>query len=82
MATHATGGVLRQLRRTAERSIRPRTYTRHAHLRITAAARFLTWLAERGTNLTNAAQADIDEWLANGPGSVTGATETHKGNAG
>lgn len=30
VATHATWRVLRQIRRTAERSTRPRTYTRHA----------------------------------------------------
>jgi hypothetical protein len=67
VATYATWRVLRRLRRCAERSTRPRTYTRHAHLRITAAARFLAWLAQRDTTLTNAEHADIDDWLATGP---------------
>lgn len=55
---YATWRVLRRLRRSAEHSTRPRTYTRHTHLKITAAARFLGWLAQRGTTLTDTAQAD------------------------
>ncbi len=67
VAAYATWRVLRRLRRTAERSTRPRTYTRHARLRITAATRFLTWLAERDTTLATTEQADMDAWLAGGP---------------
>lgn len=64
---YATWRVLRRLRRTAQHSTRPRTYTRHAHLKITAATRFLAWLAQRPTTLTTAGQADIDDWLATRP---------------
>ena len=67
VATYATWRVLRRLRRSAERSARPRTYTRHAHLKITAATRFLAWLAQRHTTLTTAGQADIDDWLTTRP---------------
>jgi len=67
VATYATWRVLRRLRRSAERSARPHTYTRHAHLKITAATRFLAWLAQHGTTLTTAGQADIDDWLATRP---------------
>jgi hypothetical protein len=62
VATYATWRVLRRLRHTAQHS----TYTRHAHLKITA-ARFLGWLAQRGTTLADTAQADLDNWLAGGP---------------
>jgi hypothetical protein len=65
--TYATWRVLRRLRRSAERAGRPRSYTRHARVNITAAARLLDWLAERGTTLAEAGQDDIDTWLTGGP---------------
>ncbi|MGH4004103.1 MAG: hypothetical protein ACRDSO_08315 [Pseudonocardiaceae bacterium] len=67
VATFATWRVLRRLRRHAQAHPRPRTYTRHAHQQITAAARLLAWLAQRHTNLRDATQADLDAWLAGGP---------------
>lgn len=67
VAAYASWRVLRRLRHTAERNTRPRTYTRHAHLKIAAAARFLGWLAQRGTTLTDTTQADLDDWLTGGP---------------
>ncbi|MGH3687352.1 MAG: hypothetical protein ACRDSM_20350 [Pseudonocardiaceae bacterium] len=67
VAAFATWQVLRRLRRHTEARPRPRTYTRHAHQQITAAARFLAWLAERHTSLRDAGQADLDTWLTGGP---------------
>ena len=64
----ATWQVMRRLRQTASASDRPRTYTAHARRQIKAAAGFLSWLAARGTPLTVCTQADIDHWLATGPG--------------
>ncbi|MGH3786308.1 MAG: hypothetical protein ACRDRG_07065 [Pseudonocardiaceae bacterium] len=67
VAAFATWQVLRRLRRHAQAHPRPRTYTRHAHQQITAAVRFLAWLAQRHTSLRDANQADLDTWLADGP---------------
>ena len=64
---YATWRVLRRLRRSAERGARPRTHTRHAHVRITAAARLLAWLTARDTTLAQASQTDVEAWLAGGP---------------
>jgi len=63
---YATWRVLRRLRRSA-RSTGPRTNTCHAHLRITAAARFLAWLSESKTSLDQAGQGDVETWLTGGP---------------
>lgn len=67
IAAFATWRVLRRLRRCAQQHPRPRTYTRRARQQITAAARFLAWLAERRTRLREATQADLDAWLAGRP---------------
>jgi hypothetical protein len=67
VAAFATWQVLRRLRRHAQAHPRPRTYTRHAHQQITAAVRFLAWLAQRHTSLRDANQADLDTWLADSP---------------
>jgi hypothetical protein len=64
--TYATWRVLPRLRRTAEHATRPRTYTRHAHTQINAAAQFLNWLATRDRTLPDATQPDIEDWLAGG----------------
>jgi hypothetical protein len=66
----ATWRVMRRLRRSAEASTRPRTYTAHARVRIKAAVEFLKWLSARGITLAHARQADIDEWLLTGPGAA------------
>lgn len=63
---YATWRVLNRLRRSAQRGDRPRTYTRHAHLNISAAARFLDWLSEQETTLDQAGQVDVDLWLTGG----------------
>ncbi len=64
----ATWHVMRRLRRAAGSGRRPRTYTAHARNTIKAAARFLSWLGERGTALPACRQADAEDWLATGPG--------------
>jgi hypothetical protein len=66
--SYATWHVMRRLRRSAEASTRPRTYTAHARNNIRAAASFLTWLTQRGQSLPDCRPADIDDWLATGPG--------------
>jgi hypothetical protein len=63
---YATWRVLNRLRRSAQRGNRPRTYTRHAHANISAAARFLDWLGEREITLDQAGQGDVDQWLTGG----------------
>jgi hypothetical protein len=64
----ATWQVMRRLRRTSQTRRRPRTYTAHARNTIGAAARFLGWLGARGTALPGCRQADVEDWLATGPG--------------
>ena len=64
----ATWHAMRRLRRAAAARQRPRTYTAHARKTIKAAARFLSWLDERGSTLPGCRQRDIDDWLATGPG--------------
>jgi hypothetical protein len=63
----ATWRVMRRLRRSAEASPAPHTYTAHARLKIKTAASFLTWLAANNTTLADCRQADIDNWLTTGP---------------
>jgi hypothetical protein len=64
----ATWQVMRRLRRASETRRRPRTYTARARNTIAAAARFLSWLNARGTTLPGCRQADVEDWLATGPG--------------
>jgi hypothetical protein len=66
----ATWHVMRRLRRAAQARQRPRTYTARARKTISTAARFLAWLAERGTALENCRQADIDDWMVTSPGAA------------
>ena len=63
---YATWRVLNRLRRSAQRGARPRTHTRHAHVNISAAARFLDWLGQREITLDQAGQGDVDQWLTGG----------------
>lgn len=58
---------MRRLRRSAETSPAPHTYTAHAQLKIKTAASFLTWLAANNTTLTDCHQADIDHWPTTSP---------------
>lgn len=68
VAAYATWRVLRRLRRRAGRNPGPWTATRSARAQIKAAVGVLDWLAERGLPLADAAQGDIDAWLATGHG--------------
>ncbi len=68
MQAFATWRVIRRLRRTAQASAGPRTYTAHARLKIKTAADFLTWLAGRDRSLADCHQADVEDWLTTGPG--------------
>jgi integrase len=65
---YATWHVMRRLRASAGKAGRPRTYTAHARNNIRAAADFTAWLARRGRPLQQCRQADVDDWLATGPG--------------
>ena len=60
---YATWRVLHQLRRRTATRPHPRTPTRNAHIRITAAVNFLAWLHSRQITLAQAGQSDIDLWL-------------------
>jgi hypothetical protein len=59
---------MRRLRRNAGRAGRPRSVTAHARNQISAAAGFMAWLDGRGRPLASCRHADIDDWLATGPG--------------
>jgi hypothetical protein len=65
---YATWRVLRKLRRRAETNPGPRTATAHVRTQIKAAVRLLDWLGQQPTTLAEVTQADIDAWLATGPG--------------
>ena len=71
VSAYANWRVLRRLRRRASTAPGPWTATRAARNQLTAAAGLLDWLANRGTTLTDAGQADIDTWLATGPAAST-----------
>jgi hypothetical protein len=65
--TFATWRVMRRVRRNAEASSAPRTYTAHARRKIKTAASFLTWLTAKDTALADCRHASIDQWLTTGP---------------
>jgi hypothetical protein len=66
--SYATWHVMRRLRASAGKAGRPRTYTARARSNIRAAADFTTWLARHSRSLQQCRQADVDDWLATGPG--------------
>ena len=68
LQAYARWRVLPRLRRRAETNHGPRTATAHERTNLKTAVRLLDWLDQRGTALTSATQADIDLWLATGPG--------------
>ena len=68
---YATWRVLRRLRSSAEQAHRERSYTRHAHLNITAAVELLNWLGDHGTTLNAIGPGDIEDYL-------TGATARYQ----
>ena len=67
---YATWRVLRRARQRAETAGAPRTATRHAKVNLNSAIAFLGFLAARQVDLAGASQADLDDWLAEGPSST------------
>ena len=70
LRSYATWRVLRRARQRAEAAVAPRTATRHAKVNLNSAIAFLAFLAARQVDLAGAGQADLDDWLAEGPPSV------------
>jgi hypothetical protein len=68
LAAYASWRVIRRLRRRAEHTTGPRTYTATARNNIKAAAAFLTWLTTRHSTVDQLTQRDIDTYLTTGPG--------------
>jgi hypothetical protein len=58
--------VLRRARRTAARRIFTRGSADFARARILAALDLLSWLDQRGQDLRDLTQADLDQWLTDG----------------
>lgn len=67
LQAYATWRVLRRARRRAEHNSRGRTPTSYPRTQLLVAARFLTWLDQRGVTLAQCSQGDVDSWLADGP---------------
>ena len=67
LRSYATWRVLRRARQRAEAAGAPRTATRHAKVNLNSAIAFLGFLASRQVDLAGASQADLDDWLAEGP---------------
>jgi hypothetical protein len=70
LRSYATWRVLRRARQRAEAARAPRTATRYAKVNLNSAIAFLGFLAARQTDLAVATQADLDDWLAEGPPSA------------
>lgn len=68
LQAYARWRVLPRLRRRAETNHGPRTATAHVRTQIKTAVRLLDWLDQHATPLPEITQADIDTWLATGPG--------------
>ncbi|MGH9087342.1 MAG: hypothetical protein ACRDYZ_04410 [Acidimicrobiales bacterium] len=68
--SYATWRVLNRARRRAERESSPRTATSYAKTRVNAAVSFLAFLDQRDRGLGHCTQADVDDWLADGPPSA------------
>jgi hypothetical protein len=67
LAAYATWRVLHRARRRTRTRPTPITVTRHATLRLRAAIALLEWLRGNDIRLDQLRQADIDQWLLNGP---------------
>ena len=70
LRSYATWRVLRRARQRAEAAGAPRTATRYAKVNLNSAIAFLGFLAARQADLAGATQADLDDWLAEGPPSA------------
>lgn len=70
LRSYATWRVLRRARQRAEIARAPRTATRHSKVNLNSAIAFLAFLAARRADLARATQADLEDWLAEGPPSA------------
>ena len=70
LRSYATWRVPRRARQQAEAAGAPRTATRYAKVNLGSAIAFLGFLAARRADLAAATQADLDDWLAEGPPSA------------
>jgi hypothetical protein len=70
LRSYVTWRVLRRTRERAERNKRPRTPTAHAKACLNAAISFLEFLDRRERDLLECTQADVEEWLNDGPPSA------------
>jgi hypothetical protein len=70
LRSYARWRVLRRARQRAEAAGAPRTATRYAKVNLGSAIAFVGFLAARQTDLAAATQADLDDWLAEGPPSA------------
>ena len=64
----ATWHHLRRLRGESARHHITAEQADYVHNEVRAAITLITWLRNRGTSLASCTQRDIDEWLADGPG--------------
>ena len=64
----ATWHHLRRLRGESARHHVTAEQAEYVRNEVRAAIRLITWLQDRGTSLASCTQRDIDDWLADGPG--------------
>jgi len=67
----ATWHHLERIRRRAHHGDDVHGATHTAKQEITEVGRFLSWLADRHQTIADCAQADLEEWLINGPSTRT-----------
>jgi hypothetical protein len=70
LRSYATWRVLRRARHRAQPNPAARTPTRHAKTYLNTAIAFLEFLHDRGRELSECTQADIDAWINDGPPSA------------
>lgn len=75
LRSYATWRVLRGARTRAASTPRARTPTAHAKVYLTAAISFTAWLNQRGVELGECGQGDIDAWSAEGGPSAPEAVD-------
>ena len=68
--SYATWRVLRRVRQRANRAGRARTPTRYAKVCLNAAIAFVEFLGQRDKSLSESTQADVEDWLTQGPASA------------
>jgi hypothetical protein len=66
LRSYATWRVLRRARARAAQTPRPRTATGHAKTYLLTAIAFLAWLTDRGVELGDCGQGNIDAWSVEG----------------